>query len=365
MAKAVSLFSGSLASIVATKLILQQPNIEVRILHLRSPFFREYEALPSPLSETGFTHRTVKDIAHEVYKASVRSQNVKKDFRELAWLVHQPSPNGTKNHRFPLKQTCSNCRQLLLKKALRYMRRIGADFIITGEVVGERGLGAADIEKLTELAGAKGVVLRPLSAKLLRETIPEQKGIVDRAQLKGFHASDGAKIRELARQLGADVPDFPAARRCKLTVPYFGPRLQDLLKEEEKEKAKLTVNTLELLEFPLYYKCPPDVTIVVGRDDEEKRRLQNFFLPEDLRLYLLEPRGPMALVRANWKGKSPIEIQRIIQLAARVAASHLSAKPVGSVQAHWRFENSADTFRINVKPFQSPHELEEHQLKLV
>lgn len=357
MTKAVVLFSGSLASIVATKLILQQPNIEVRLLHLRSPFFREYEAVPSPLSETGFIHRTVKEIAHQVCPASFRSQNVKKDFRELARLV-QPSRNGPRS---PLKQTCMNCRQLLIKKALRYMKRIGADFIVTGEVVGERGLGAADLEKLSELAGAQGLVLRPLSAKLLRETIPEQQGLVDRSRLKGFRASDREKIRELARQLGVDVLDFPAERRCKLTVPYFGPRLADLL----EEKSKLTVNALELIEFPLYYKCPPDVTIVVGRTDEEKRRLQNFFLPEDLRLYLLEPRGPMALVRANWKTKSPAEIQRIIQLAARLAASHLNDQPFGPIQAHWRFENSPETFRISVKPLHAPSEFEEYQLKLV
>nr|BAL58914.1 thiamine biosynthesis protein [Candidatus Acetothermum autotrophicum] len=357
MAKAISLFSGSLASIVATKLILQQPNVtQVLILHLRSPFFREHEAIPSPHSETGFTHRTVKDIAQEICDMPFRSQNIKKDFRELAKIVHQPS--GT-NGSF-LKRTCLNCRQLLLKKALRCLKRVGADFIVTGEVVGERGLGAAEIEKLTELAGAKGLVLRPLSAKLLSETIPEQKGWVDRATLKGFRASDKEKIRALARALGVEVSDFPAQRRCKLTVPYFGPRLGDLLKEE-----KLTMNALELLEFPLYYKRPPDVTIVLGRDDEEKRRLQNFFLPEDLRLYLPGPRGPMALVRANWKEKSPSEIAQIIQMAARVAASHLSEKPFGSVQAHWRFESSPETFRISVKPFQSPRELEEHQLKLV
>ena len=359
MARAVSLFSGSLASIVATKLILQQPNVtEVRILHLRSPLFREYEAIPSPNSETGFSHRTVKDIVREFCDAPFRSQNVKKDFRELAEIVHQPSPNGA-NGSF-LKHTCLNCRQLLLKKALRYMKKIGADFIVTGEVVGERGLGAADIEKLTAAVGAQGLVLRPLSAKLLPETIAERKGWVDRAALKGFRASDREKIRAFARELGVELPDFPAPRRCKLTVPYFGPRLGDLLKQK-----RLTVNSLELLEFPLYYRCPPDVTIVVGRDDEEKRRLQNFFLPEDLRLYLPGQRGPMALVRANWKEKSPSEIAQIIQMAARVAASHLSEKPFGSVRAHWRFESSPETWRISVKPFQSPHELEEHQLKLV
>ncbi len=360
MAKAVSLFSGSLASIVATKLVLQQPQVsEVRILHLRSPLFREFEAIPSPNSDTGFSHRTVKDIAREFCDAPFRSQNVKKDFRELAQIVHQPSHNGAKGPS-TLKHTCMNCRQLLLKKALRCMKRIGADFIVTGEVVGERGLGAADLERLTQAVGAQGLVLRPLSAKLLPPTIAEQQGWVDRATLKGFRASDREKIRALARELGVDIPDFPASRRCKLTLPYFGPRLGDLLKQE-----KLTVNSLELLEFPLYYKCPPDVTIVVGRDDEEKRRLQNFFLPDDLRLYLPGQRGPMALVRANWKEKSPSEIAQIIQIAARVAASHLGEKPLGSVQAHWRFENSPETFRISVKPFQSPHELEEHQLKLV
>jgi tRNA-specific 2-thiouridylase len=359
MAKAVVLFSGSLASIVATKLILQHPNIEVRLLHLRSPFFREYEAIPSPLSETGFIHRTVKEIAQETIQAPFRSQNVKKDFRELAQFIQKPCPNGTSG--FPMRQTCLNCRHLLLKKALRYMRRIGADFIVTGEIVGERGLRAADLEKLTELVGAKGLVLRPLSAKLLPETIPEQQGLVDRSKLKGLRASDREKLRELARALGVDVLDFPAERRCKLTVPYFGPRLQDLLNEE-----RLTINAVELLEFPLYYKFPPDVVIVLGRTDEEKRRLQNFFLPEDLRLYLAGPGGPMALVRANWREKSPSEIHKIIQIAARVAATHWdSKKPLGMVQAHWRFESSPETFRISVKPFQSPHELEEHQLKLV
>lgn len=362
MAKAVSLFSGSLASIVATKLVLQQPRItEVKILHLRSPFFREYEAVPSPNSDTGFSHRTVKDIAQEVFDAAFRSQNVKKDFRELAKIAAHPhGTNGTNGNRYNLKHSCINCRHLLLKKALRQMKKTGADFIVTGEVVGERGLGVAEIEKVTEMAGAQGLVLRPLSAKLLPETIAEQKGLIDRATLKGFRASDKEKIRALARELGVDVADFPAQRRCKLTVPYFGPRLEDLLKEE-----KLTVNSLELLEFPLYYKRPPDVKIVLGRDDEEKRRLQNFFLPEDLRLYLPSHHGPMALVRANWKEKSRSEIEQIIQMAARVAASHLNTKPFGNVQAHWRFESGQETFRISVEPFQSPRELEQHSLKLV
>jgi hypothetical protein len=357
VAKAVVLFSGSLASIVAAKLVLQQPEVrEIKLLHLRSPFFREYE--PVLVANTGMTHRTAKDIAHESLHATFRSQSVKKDLRVLAPSFIPPR-NSSSSQR--LKHGCMNCRHWLLRKALRYMQRanVSADFIVTGEVVGERGLGVAEIERLTELAGATGLVLRPLSAHLLPETTPEKMGWVERQSLKGFRASDKEKIRALARELGIETADFPAERRCKLTIPYFGPRLERLLREES-----LTMNALELLEFPLYYKCPPDVTIVLGRDDEEKRRLQSFFLPEDLRLYLPGHRGPMALVRANWKAKAPQEITQIIETAARVAAAHIP-KPNETIQAHWRFESAHETSKISVKPFQSPQDLEAHHLKLV
>lgn len=218
MAKAISLFSGSLASIVATKLIVQQPNVtQVVILHLRSPFFREYEAIPSPNSETGFTHRTVKDIAQEICDAPFRSQNVKKDFRELAQIVQPSGTNGSF-----LKRTCLNCRQLLLRKALRCMKRVGADFIVTGEVVGERGLGVTEIEKLTELAGAQGLVLRPLSAKLLPETIAEQKGWVDRATLKGFRASDKEKYAPWHASLGSKSQIFRRSAAASSPCPTSG-----------------------------------------------------------------------------------------------------------------------------------------------
>lgn len=357
MAKAVVLFSGSLASIVAAKLVLKQPGVsEIKLLHLRSPFFREYEPVPS--ENTGIAHRTVKEIAQETLEATFRSQSVKKDLRVLAPSLAPPR-RSSNSHR--LKHGCMNCRHWLLRKALGYMKRVHADFIVTGEVVGERGLGVTEIGRLTELAGATGLVLRPLSAQLLPETIAEQAGWVDRKQLQGFRASDKEKLRALAYELGVDIKDFPAERRCKLTIPNFGLRLERLLREES-----LTMNALELLEFPFYYKCPPDVTIVLGRDDEEKLRLQNFFLPEDLRLYLPGHQGPMALVRANWKAKNYQEIAQIIETAARVAAAHLPpAKSSETIQAHWRFESAHETAKISVRPFQSPQDMEDHHLKLV
>lgn len=336
MAKAVSLFSGSLASIVATKLIMAEAGIEeVKFLHFRSPFFRDYD-------------RT-KELAKQ-FNASFRSQSVKKDLRELT--------NISKNGCYELKNSCTGCRKLMLRKGLKYMRKVGADFLVTGELVGKHDLQAEDILRIAAEVGADGLVLRPLSARLLPQTLPERAGWVDPKHLKGLRVEDEKELKILAPRLGITTEGFPASSRCKLTRLSFGQRLEDLLQEKN-----FTLNALELLEFPLYYKRPPDVKIVLGRDDEEKRRLQNFFLPEDLRLYVPTHEGPMALVRANWEEKSEPEIEDIIELAARITVTHSKVKN-SIVQANYRFENEQETFRINVSPFSSEQELEKYCLRL-
>ncbi len=340
MVSAVSLFSGSLASLVATKLVMAERGVkEVRLLHFRSPFFCDYEQS----RELAELHLTESDF---------RSQSIKKDFKSVA----QSTADGTYN----LPTGCFNCRALMLRKALRYMRKIGADFLITGEVVGERDVQANDIAQLTEEAGATGHVIRPLSAKLLPITIAEEEGWVKRSHMKALRSTDGEKLRRLAKEMGICTEGFSASKRCKLTWPHFGERLEDLLKEET-----LTPNSLELLDFPIYYKQPPDVKIVIARNDEEKRRLQNVFLPEDLRLYMPVPQGSMALVRANWSEKTPLEIESTIELAARIAVTHSRQPVTGRVPTHWRFEKGQETNRIHVSPFQSEQEIEKFSLRLV
>jgi len=338
MIKAVSLFSGSLASIVATKLIMNQEGVdEVKLLHFRSPFFRDYD-------------RT-KEISKEIFKCSFRSQSVKKDFAELTNI-----PGAG----YSTKTCCTGCRTLMIRKAYRYMGKVNADFLVTGEIAGLRGLGVNDVLDLTEEAGAGRRVLRPLSAKLFPESRAEREGWVERESLYDLTDETRENLIEIAQSLGIDAKGFPAEKRCKLVIPYFGQRLEDLLREEN-----LTLNGLELLEFPLYYKSPPDVKIVLGRDDEEKRRLQNFFLPSDLRLYVPINDGPIALVRANWDRKSENEILEIIELAAKITATHaLPGQSSRRVQASYRFEDSQETRRINISPFSDESELTQHCMKL-
>lgn len=338
MAKGVALFSGSLASIVAAKLVMQQPDVEeVKLLHFRSPFFRDYDK--------------TKELSKECFKGSFRSQSVKKDFAELTNI---PTSGG-----YDIKRCCTGCRKLMLQKALRYMRKVKADFLVTGEIAGVRGLEVEDIEQLTAEAGLSGEVLRPLSARLLPKSLPEQKGWIDRRTLYGLTGEDDTKLKKIAEKLGIEAEGFPAKERCKLLIPYFGQRLEDLLGEDH-----LTLNGLELLEFPMYYKQQPDVKIVLGMDDEEKRKLQNFFLPTDLRLYVPINDGPIALVRANWPKKSDDEVVEIIELAAKITAMHAVPGEHRRVQANYRFEDSQETQRINIAPFSSEQDVEQHCMKL-
>jgi hypothetical protein len=260
---------------------------------------------------------------------------------------------------YDIKSCCTGCRKLMIRKALRYMKKVGADFIVTGEMVGVRGLGTEDLLQLARDSGAGDRVLRPLSAKLLPPTLPEREGWVERRHLKELTAGDRHQLIRLAKRMGIETEGFPAEKRCKLMLPYFGQRLEDLLQED-----RLTLNGLELLEFPLYYKRPPDVKIVLGRDEEEKRKLQNFFLPDDLRLYVPVNDGPIALVRANWREKSEREVLQIIELAAKITAMHADLGPRHRVQANYRFENSQETYRINIAPFSSRRELEKHCIQL-
>lgn len=338
MVRVLSLFSGSLASRVATCLVERSPEIdETFLLHFRSPFFDEYD--------------TIRELVkREWMGVSFRTQSLKKDYQRMANIP----PGGC----FSLKRSCLSCRTLMLSRAIRYMERIEADFLVTGELVGNNELAEKEMERITEDLGIGGVVLRPLSAGLLPPTRPELEGWIEREILGDLRAKDCDRLIELAKRLGISTADpMSCNMRCKLTFPGFGKRLEYLFEEEG-----FTMNALKLLDFKLYYKRPPDVKIVLATDEEGKRTLQNYFLPQDLRVYLPTHRGPMTLVRTNWTRKSAVEIQQIIELAGRITVTHSEAAHLTSVLVSYRFENDDETSQLSVLPFNSVAEIAEYCL---
>ncbi len=333
MVTALALFSGSLASQLAVRLIERSSVVDrIFLLHFRSPFFEEYDE--------------VRELVKSEWPTvTFRTQSLKKDYRRLVNIIP--------GHSFLLFRSCLSCRTLMLSRAIRFMQRVKADFIVTGEVAGHNGLSEREMERITEDLGIGGLVLRPLSARLLPTTIPEIKGWIKRERLGDLRDGDDERLAEWGRSLGL-IPDDPEPRpcRCKLTIPGFGERLGNLFEEES-----FTLNTLKLLEFRLYYKYDPDVKLVLAVDEDEKRTLQTYFLPQDLRVYLPTHRGPMTLVRANWAGKSKRETQEIITIAGRITAMYSDAAHLASVPVKYRFEQDDETQQLNVLPFRSPDEI--------
>ncbi len=331
MAKVLVLFSGSLASRVAATLAQRHPDVSsVQLLHFRSPFAAETEEL--------------RDLVREEWSGTVlRTQSLKREYRRFV---------ESDAEAFSLRQACIQCRALLVARSVRYMERVGGDFLLTGERLGRHGLGREEMGWLADRCGVQGRILRPLCFRPGRGSADLETW----TRLDGAgspYAMDDEDLAGLAADLHLRSGNrMGSCGRCKLTVPGFGERVANLFAEEG-----FTLNGLRLLDFALYYKIEPGAKVVLAVLEEEKRELQNLFLPEDLRVYPSTPHGPMALVRANWEERTSAERARIIELAACITATHTSGGRFASVPIYYRLESDDETLLVNAKALGSADEL--------
>lgn len=329
MTRVLALFSGSLASRTAARLVERHPAVEaVSLIHFRSPFASD----PDDLREL---------VKAEWAGVPFRTQSLKREYRRFIDPARE----------FSLIRSCMNCRLLQLTRAARYMQRIKADYLVTGDRIGLHGVEREDLACVTERAGLEGRILRPLCHDVSRRS----RGLEEWTSLepKRGGAIEESAVSALGRSLGLDPRDpLSSECRCKLTVPGFGERAANLFEEEG-----FTLNGLRLLDFALYYKIDPDTKVVLALSEREKHELQTLFLPEDLRVYHSAPHGPMALVRTDWASKTDAERQRVIELAARITATHVSSGRATSVAVYFRLESDDETLLVNAQPFSSCDEM--------
>jgi hypothetical protein len=178
------------------------------------------------------------------------------------------------------------------------MRATGARFLVTGEVLGQRpmsqrGFALAQIGKETGLAG---LILRPLSARLLPPTLPEQEGWVDRERLLDIHGRSRKRQLELARHYGLTEHGSPAGG-CLLTDPGFAARLRDYF--GHLGGAEPDLNDIHLLKLGRHFRLDAATRVIVGRVHRENVTLYTFSRPTDLLLTTRDAPGPTALLRCG------------------------------------------------------------------
>ncbi|MEW6170880.1 MAG: 7-cyano-7-deazaguanine synthase, partial [Candidatus Omnitrophota bacterium] len=242
--KAVALLSGGLDSTLATKL-MQEQGIYLLALNFKTPF-----CLCDGKSSKGCINHA-KAVADNL-GIDFKIINVTDDFLKI---LKKPK------HGFgSCMNPCIDCRILKFRKAKEIMQEIGASFIITGEVLGQRPMSQhkKSLNLIDKESDLEGFVLRPLSAKLLPETIPEKNKWVCRDKLLSYNGRTRKPQIALAKKF--NIKDYPCpAGGCLLTDPGFARRLKDLLKYD-----KLDLNNIELLKVGRHFRLNSEAKLIVG-----------------------------------------------------------------------------------------------------
>lgn len=291
MAKAISLLSGGLDSILATRLILDQ-GVEVEALNFLTTF--------CTCTSRGKTCLASKSAADKL-GVELKVFEVSKEYFRI---VKSPKYGYGSN-----MNPCLDCRVFMFKKAAEYMKSNGASFLVTGEVLGERPMSQRrEAMRIIERdSGLEGLILRPLSAKLMEPTIPEKNGLVDREKLLAIKGRSRKPQMQLAHQLG--INDYPCpAGGCLLTDPGFAKRMRDLM----EHKANFTINDVQFLKTGRHFRLTPEAKIIVGRNKDENNRLLKLTQEGDLCFHPVGVKGPIGIGKGEFDQGSIADSSRII-----------------------------------------------------
>ena len=213
---------------------------------------------------------------------------------------------------------CVDCRIYMFRRALRYMRETGADFLASGEILGQRPMSQKrkDLE-IIAYHSAEDLLLRPLSAKALPPTLPEREGWVDRSQLYEFRGRGRRRLIELARQFGIEEIPSPSTG-CALTEPKFSQIVHDLIQLDPGAGRW----DFELLNTGRHFRFDEATKAIVGRHAGENAALEYALaLPAARRSTLLRPidfAGPTVMLLGD---ATPAAIDFAVGLIVRYAGN--------------------------------------------
>jgi hypothetical protein len=165
---------------------------------------------------------------------------------------------------------CIDCRIFTLSRARAYMEEIGASFLVTGEVLGQRPMSQRDdaLRSIEKHSGCSGIVLRPLSARHLPPTVPEKEGWVDREKLLAITGRSRKEQMRLAEEWA--IGDYPCpAGGCLLTDRTFSVKVRDLV----ENAPAFGMDAVHLLKVGRHFRVGA-VKAVVAKSEEENRRLE-------------------------------------------------------------------------------------------
>ncbi|UCE66745.1 MAG: hypothetical protein JSU85_01660 [Candidatus Zixiibacteriota bacterium] len=297
--KAVALYSGGLDSTLA---ILQMMKYGVEVEAIT--FMTHFGCDVSDKSTCGHDPYP----AAEKFGFKVKLSHLGQKFIDI---VKNPRYGHGKN-----MNPCIDCRLLMLEEAKEYMKSAGGQFIITGEVLGQRPMSQRrfSLDLIAKNCGLDGRLVRPLCGRLLPPTAPEKEGLIQREWLLDIEGRSRKRQMALAEEFGLTEYPNPAAG-CLLTDIRYSDRLRDLLKYNPDPD----FNDLNLLRVGRHFRLSDKAKLVVGRDEKENDLIESLRRPDDCILEVKEFGSPIGLLRGEAD-------ETVMMTAASVVARYCDGK---------------------------------------
>jgi tRNA-uridine 2-sulfurtransferase len=349
--KAIGLVSGGLDSTLAVK-VIRDLGIEVIAINFSTGFCRSdhHRAMGSFGAD-----QDPKRLRNEALRAGadlgipVRVVDISEKYMDV---ILKPRHGYGAN-----MNPCIDCRAFMLKAARLIMEEESADFVFTGEVLGQRPMSQhlRAMKVIEKDAGLQDRLLRPLSAQLLAATLPEREGWVDRDSLLRLQGRTRKPQLKLAREAKlVDVPS-PAGGCCYLTDEVYSSRFHDHLMHLPEGAAPNAKDVL-LMKVGRHFRIDPKIKFVVARDEAECNFLTHFF-PETLKFEAAGVPGPLAVAQI-WPGYSPTTADR--EIMARLVARYGKGKDETRVKVVLRDGDNEEV--LEVAPLTNDAEIDTYRI---
>lgn len=333
--RAVGLLSGGLDSSIACRLI-QKQGIDVKAVNFYTGFcITDFRRQVNRKKAKG------KVYFNESLK-SAASLGVEIEYIDISATYIQDVLMKPKHGYGSAINPCLDCRAYMLRRAASYMKEVGAKFVFTGEVLGQRPMSQyrRALEIVAKESGLGRLLVRPLSARLLPPTIPEEKGWLDRDKLGGISGRSRREQLRLAEELGVSEYSQPAGGCCSLADKNYANKLYDLL-NHAKEGDVPTLDDVILLKVGRHFRPLDQLKVVVGRDEVENKFLERYSGNGRMMFTSIDVVGPVTIAEGTLNRQS-------VELAASITARYADAEGPGNVRI--KYETEEESGIVEVPP---------------
>ncbi len=330
--KAVALISGGLDSLLAARLMLEQ-GIHVEGINFYTGFCVEGHTHAIRKKDKAKPKRNNALWSAEQLGIKLHIVDIIEEYKDV--LINPKHGYGANMN------PCLDCKIFMVSKAKQWMQEHGFDFIITGEVMGQRPMSQRKdlLPVVVRESGADDRLLRPLCAKNLAATLPEREGWVNREKLLDFSGRNRKPQMALAKQFGFEDYATPAGGCCFLTDANYSRKLVDLWQARNKKDYEF--DDIMLLKVGRHLRPAPHYKLIISREDGENKFL-NGYRKQFATIEIKSHNGPLTLVDGQMTEKD-------MQQAARIASRFSQGRNADQVEVKITLLSGREKF-LQIKP---------------